>query len=493
VTVRLFISYRREDSAGQAGRLYDRVAERYSRDAVFMDVARIEPGADFAETIANAVGLCNVMLAVIGRGWLGRERSGRRRIEDPDDFVRLEIVAGLNRKIPVVPVLVDGAPMPASESLPPELAELTRTPAVELQEKSWDEDVRRLIAMLEQVAQPARGHAPRGVTSSSRTRLALTVATIVLTVTAAIMFLPVGRRTSPAAVAARTSVSVTPAASMRARVTRALAVLPDQHVAAASAGGIAVWNVATATSSPIVADADDDAMSLVVLSAGRLAWGTRSGGIKVWDLKKSELQVTLAGHTGAVVALAAMNGERLASGSWDGTVRVWNLATGKLERTLTGHTRQVRALAALGHARLASGSTDGTIIVWNLEGETERFRTLNRQGSAINALARVDDERLAAGSEDGTIEIWNCGTGDREANVRAHQDWINGLAVLSDGRVASASDDRTVAVWNPLKRDLDARLEGHNDRVNAVAVLPDGRLVSGSEDGTIRLWVAGRR
>jgi hypothetical protein len=122
---RVFISYRRQESSGLAGRLYDRLAARFGNDQVFMDVDTIALGVDFAEVIAQAVSTCQVLLAVIGPRWLTvTDEDGRRRLDDPDDLVRLEIAAALERDIRVIPILVEGAAMPRRQQLPEALAGL---------------------------------------------------------------------------------------------------------------------------------------------------------------------------------------------------------------------------------------------------------------------------------------------------------------------------------------------------------------------------------
>ena len=114
----IFISYRREDSAGGTGRLSEHLKERFGADSIFMDIDTIEPGVDFTEALKKAVNSCDVLLAIIGPKWAtATNASGTRRLEDPADWVRTEIATVLTRKIRVIPVLVGGA-SPQSSSFP---------------------------------------------------------------------------------------------------------------------------------------------------------------------------------------------------------------------------------------------------------------------------------------------------------------------------------------------------------------------------------------
>ncbi|MDV7395171.1 toll/interleukin-1 receptor domain-containing protein, partial [Arthrospira platensis SPKY1] len=115
----VFISYRREETAGFAGRLYDRLVSRFGRERIFMDVEGIDPGVDFVEAIERAVASCRALVVVIGPGWSSvADKNGNRRLDDPQDFVRLETAAALRRSIRVLPVLVNDANMPREEDLP---------------------------------------------------------------------------------------------------------------------------------------------------------------------------------------------------------------------------------------------------------------------------------------------------------------------------------------------------------------------------------------
>src|SRR5213595_1408766 len=120
---KIFISYRREDSEHIAGRLHDRLNTYFGRDAVFMDIDTIPFGVDFRKHLDEAVGQCDILLAVIGEGWLevrhkDGPRLGQRRLDDATDFVRIEIGSALARGIPVIPVLVGKAVMPGEQELP---------------------------------------------------------------------------------------------------------------------------------------------------------------------------------------------------------------------------------------------------------------------------------------------------------------------------------------------------------------------------------------
>ena len=145
----IFISYRRDDSEGEAGRLSDDLAEIFHQGSVFMDVDAIQPGRDFRKAIDESIHKCSVLLAIVGQGWLeSKNASGHRRLEDVSDFERLEIASALQRDIPVVPVLVRGARMPRAEQLPEDLRELAYRNAVELSHARWKSDVQVLVRAL---------------------------------------------------------------------------------------------------------------------------------------------------------------------------------------------------------------------------------------------------------------------------------------------------------------------------------------------------------
>ena len=149
-TGRIFISYRRQDSAYPAGWLYDRLAEKFGPDQIFKDIDSIELGDDFVDTITSAVGSCDILLALIGQEWLDiAGADGTRRLDEPDDFVRLEIEAALERKVLLIPILVDGAEMPRGDELPPSIAAMVRRHALELSPNRFRADTDRLLETMD--------------------------------------------------------------------------------------------------------------------------------------------------------------------------------------------------------------------------------------------------------------------------------------------------------------------------------------------------------
>jgi hypothetical protein len=146
---KIFISYRRDDAAGFAGRLADALEARYGMGTVFRDVDDIEPGKDFVEALDTALRNTDVFIVMIGRQWLSVGGPAAPRLHDPMDYVRREIAMALERDIPVIPALLEGARMPSQAQLPPELADLARRQAIVLDDRSWNADVQKLMSAIE--------------------------------------------------------------------------------------------------------------------------------------------------------------------------------------------------------------------------------------------------------------------------------------------------------------------------------------------------------
>ncbi len=151
----IFISYRRSDTAGFAGRLHDALRDHFGHARVFRDIEAIEPGVDYVNAIDESIRACEVLVAVIGRRWLTcADENGCARLDDPSDFVRLELLSALDRDLTVIPVLVENVEMPTAKQLPEPLAALARHNALQITDDRWDYDVGRLIDRLEAVVGP---------------------------------------------------------------------------------------------------------------------------------------------------------------------------------------------------------------------------------------------------------------------------------------------------------------------------------------------------
>ena len=153
--MKIYISYRRVDTAAQAGRLADVLVARFGVDSVFKDVDSIPVGQDFHWALQAEIEQAEVILALIGREWLqATDASGHRRLDDPNDFVRAELEMALSQRIPIVPVLVDGATMPSADALPQSLRELAFRNAVSLRpDPDYHRDIDRLIRGLEELVE----------------------------------------------------------------------------------------------------------------------------------------------------------------------------------------------------------------------------------------------------------------------------------------------------------------------------------------------------
>jgi hypothetical protein len=162
---KIFISYRVQDTAGETGRLVDALKHHFDDDQLFMDIENLEPGADFTEAISRSLSICDVVLVVIGPRWTGPREGQPPRIQEENDWVRLEVATALQRNVRVVPLLVDGGSLPRLEDLPPDLQPLLRRQSMEISNKRWRYDTEQLISFLVNTA----GITPRRFTQEKRT------------------------------------------------------------------------------------------------------------------------------------------------------------------------------------------------------------------------------------------------------------------------------------------------------------------------------------
>jgi hypothetical protein len=158
---KIFVCYRRDDTEGHAGRLYDRLEERFP-GRVFMDVASVGVGTRWAEVIDSTLQSCGAAVILIGKRWLAPGPDGRRRIDAADDTTRAEITTALRLNLEIVPVLVSDALLPSRSDVPPDVAPILDWQALHIDEEDYDHDVVRLIRALEDKLHAARGDVPVG-------------------------------------------------------------------------------------------------------------------------------------------------------------------------------------------------------------------------------------------------------------------------------------------------------------------------------------------
>jgi WD40 repeat protein len=404
----IFISYRRQDSSHLAGRLYDRLADRFGADLVFMDVATIDLGVDFAEVITRAVGTCQVLVALIGPQWVtAADPDGRRRLRDPNDFVRLEIQAALERDVRLIPILVEGAPMPRVRDLPRQLAGLARRNAMTMRHESFPYDAERLVTAIERVL-AARTPAGTEVAQDPQVVKAFRLGREVT----GVAFGPDGRLLATAGADQTARIWDTTTGEERIRFVHddgvtAVAFGPDGHLlATASADQTArIWD--TATGRERIQLPHDEGVAAVAFSPdGRLlATGSFDPNARIWDTASGQVTARVA-QDGMVPGVAlSPDGRLLATASEDRTARVWDAASGQ-EQLWVRHDAPVWAVAFSPQGRLlATAGEDRTARIWDTTSGQERARMEHQ--AAVAAVAFSPDGRLlATGSADGTAWIW---------------------------------------------------------------------------------------
>jgi sugar lactone lactonase YvrE len=433
-----FLSYRRTDAGGHARRLYERLRGHFG-DRVFKDTDSLPAGEDFEVALRAALDDCDALIAVIGAGWAeAADATGRRRLDDPSDWVRTEIATGLERGVEVTPVVLPGAAMPTVNDLPAELRPLASRPAFVLRADRWAEDVDALIARL-QAAGVARWLTPISAANAHRLRVRHELH---------------GHTAGVSAVA----------------------FSPDGFLLATAGGA------PSPASFGRLSDADD------VESLGDTS-------VRVWRVADGSAVRAFSGGGWACAVAVSPDGETVLSGDQE-TVLAWGLADGRRLRELSAEGAVGTSVAfAPDGARIAAGAKSGAIVSWSWPGGVPRL--WGRQGKPVMTVAfSPDGGRLASGGSDGVLRLWEDGAGEPVAKlltgsplVRSRRG-VRAIAFDRTGaRVAAGCQDGAVRVWRVEDRALTATLRHPDGWVNCVAFSPDGSLLAaGGGEGVLRLW-----
>lgn len=511
---RVFINYRRLDSAAYAGRLYDRLTHDLGRDFVFMDIDKIDPDDDWIEVIEQRLEVCKAVIVLIGPTWVDcRDETGERRLDNPDDHVRRELAVALERQVRVIPVLVGGANMPRSDRLPADLVRLVRRNAIELSDQRFHHDVDRLVEVLrrEQTdAEEARAQTP--------------------------IPQPPVQDKSPSAddTAHKGSArpAVTPPTPTESPATRA-APTPPIKDSAGERPSVSLMPLPDlrAHQKPVMCVAFSPDGTLLASAGGGEFFGSDTA-IRLWNLHDGKLLREISGHKDYVTGLAfSPDGNTLASCSLE-ALRFWRVSDGKRQLTIEEDFGEnveyshdgTLLLSGNGLYQLPAGD-----LVRTLEGDENTCFALwpdNRHFVGMDSKrwrkCRIDDGQavldvplapeikypdlalsvngklLAAGwhqsdknwltlfDADSGKRLWRVETGSGVKTLRFHPQYS--LLVGSNG------SGEELVLWHVANGEIAAQTKMPDltlsfNEVHCIAFSPDGkRIAAACHDAVVRQW-----
>jgi WD40 repeat protein len=469
---KISISYRRADSEAMTGRIFDRLISHFGKEAIFRDIDDIPPGIDFRVHINETLRKTNILLAIVGPGWLGALTGGLERIQEESDPVRVEVETALRRRVPIIPVLIGATRMPSSDQLPPSLKDFAFRNAVKVDTgQDFDYHMDRLIRSMDVILSqtpksPLSGETKiPGAKSDTGSRQA-----------AGLMDAPGKRSTGSHAAAAVADPS---GEKPRPSFTVTLPRVMPQALWPADRGGQYVRLAIGG--------------AVVVVIAVVLGVMLNGGG------DEHRLLPPLHGHTGTVSAVAfSPNAGLVASGSYDKTVRIWETANGTALRTLPGDDAVYAVAFEPNGKRVISGGNDGVIVIHDAENGQRIDPPLRPEATyswdrlpAVLALAVASDgTRVASGHADATLKIWNFNTRALLHAVKRHADAVTSVVYAPDGKtIVTGSADGTVRTWDADSGQSVLVFPGHAGPVFAVAISPDGnRIAAGGSGPAVLIW-----
>ncbi|MFO7661110.1 MAG: TIR domain-containing protein [Chloroflexota bacterium] len=519
-TKTIFLSYRRADSGDIIEPIAAKLAARFGEENIFRDVVSIELGARFRDVITDAVNHSDALIAVIGERWLSlTNESGQRRLDLPDDLVRIEIETALNNaKVLVIPLAVSGARIPNASDLPQSIRDLAmRNGGVVGNAAQFAGDMARLINGLD------RGSITpwsRAASDRFNWRRAAAAIVVLLLPLAGLLLEELARdyRTINAAtlspdqsmIATAHGVGIGVRSRVRIWDTNSGRILHELE-----AGDDPIWDVTWSPTGAylaygnhrgritVVSTRDWRMLSTLTDHAGilkQIAWtsddtrvasGDDTGTVHAWNIKTSE-HIAAPVHSGNITRVQwSPAGDRLASASWDYTVAIIDAATGKLVHRIEGHRSFVNTVAwSSDGSMVATGSLEKPyLMLWDVR-KPNRVVQLQGHSRPVEVVAWAPTRPLLASASDESVRIW-----DASGTIVRALGSGNGtpdIAWSPDGRLLAVTDDESVTVWDAATWNRLSGWQAHpkNWGVRIVGWWPDAsRLATrGSSDETVRVW-----
>jgi WD40 repeat protein len=477
---KISISYRRADSEAMTGRIFDRLIAHYGKDAIFRDIDDIPAGIDFRVHINETLLRTNILLAIVGPGWLGALQGGLERIQEESDPVRVEVETALRRRVPIIPVLIGSTRMPSSDQLPPSLKDFAFRNAVKVDTgQDFDYHMDRLIRSMDAILGQVKSPPSRETKTPAPPPRQSTAERLAAAAAAALLDAPRKKDTG--------SRAAQPLLTEAAATNKAVSFLP-----ASPAGWLdMVWPQSQQGRILRLSIAGGGAVALAILAFVLMPAGPGAG----------QRLFTLTGHAGPVTAVAfSPSGGTLVSGSIDKSIKIWDAGTGQLLRTLTGNSDVVSSVAFVPNGkRIVSGSFDRTVDIWDAD-TGQPVRTLRSDQTyswevpaAVWSLAiSPQGTEIISGSADAAVRVWNIATGELVRVLRGQSDVITSVAYYPNGKAAvSGSKDGTVRIWDAATWQSLGTLTGPLNQILAVAISPDGKRIAASGNGnTVVIWDA---
>jgi len=476
--INIFISYRRSDSAPYAGRIYDRLKQEFGAENVFIDIDSIAIGQDFVSLLQRKLESCHALILIIGKTWLtSKDEFGNRRLDNPEDFVRIEVTTAIKRNIHLIPTLVgNSVVMPNVNDLPEELAAVCRYQALEISDRRFHNDTDILIENLKTLPQKVRSRKNDNIDQFAR-NIKRTANQIISK-----KFPEFNLRYSKYA---------NPLSE-----TGVLCVLfcPDgkSFISADTQGLIKVWDVFSGKEkmvlqkhkAPIyIARFNENGETLI--SAGM------DKKIILWDFLTGKVRHSFEAHEKTILSLAFNPIKNLLfSSGYDGKIFVWDLNINKLLCYWDSEQKVVYSLTFLiNNNLLLSAGHDGTFKYWNIpEGNLNRVIDAHNCSIYCSCLS-IKKNLMASGDRDGIIKLWDIVSWEMIQSFTKYPDPIMTICFNSDATLLAAGGvDNNVLVWN-VKDQFVKSIEYRETSVQSLSFSPDFRfLLSGWADGKMILW-----